>query len=82
MIAYSLKEAWGNDLETTKKYSHDFLFESDEEYTHLKNYILQREPIHTLIWEKLSAILKDTHHALFIMYFFVFTISVFLYFKK
>jgi len=82
MIAYSLKEAWGNDLETTKKYSHDFLFESDEEYTQLKNYILQREPIHTLLWEKISSILNDTKHALFFLYFIVIIIGMFLYFKK
>jgi|1048.fasta_scaffold125316_2 hypothetical protein len=82
MIAYSLKEAWGNDLETTKKYSHDFLFESDEEYTQLKNYILQREPIHILIWDKVSSVLNDTKHALFIMYFIVITLAIILYFKK
>jgi hypothetical protein len=82
MIAYSLKEAWGNDLKTTKKYSHDFLFESDEEYTQLKNYILQREPIHTLLWEKISSVLNETQHALFILYFIVIIITIFLYFKK
>lgn len=69
MIAYSLKEAWSSDLDSKKKYSHDFLFESDEEYTQLKNYILHKEPIHRLVWDKISDMIStiDIKHALLIL---------------
>ena len=78
MIAYSLKEAWSSDLDSNKKYSHDFLFESDEEYAQLKNYILHKEPIHRLVWDKLSSMI-DIKHALLIL---AISIIVALYSRK